>query len=242
MIAKFFAGKLAIPVLIGVAVVLLVLFLINSIFGSFSGLFGLVNRPTSASINSSQTVLTGIQPLGQLVSISLQLAQADVNVNVGQGALNACGFSVNHVVQGAVEAGVDLTAMGEDNITYDESANTYTVTLPHPELTSCRIDYIRQYDRSFTTCNVDWDEARLLASYAAISNFRDSSIEGGVLERAQNEARLVIANFITLVTGAEVEVEFMERDESRRTTPSCTPVLPAGWQVDPTTGQWLKVS
>jgi hypothetical protein len=195
-------------------------------------------QPARVTVNSSQTLLQGIQPLGQLVSVSTQLAKADVGVNVAQGALNACGFSANHVVQGGVEAGIDLTRITLNNVVFDAARNTYVITLPYPQLTSCRVDYIRQYDRSFTTCNVDWDQARLLANYATINDFRDESVEGGILDRAASEARLVVANFVSIITGANVEVVF-EPPQPGAMAASCSPALPDGWQLD-ANGTWTS--
>lgn len=216
-------------------------FQLGNILNSASSLVATANVPPRAQIDQSQTILVNVQPLGQLVSVSSQLAQADVRVGVAQGALNACGFSANHVVQGAVEAGIDLTQISADDISYDSATNTYTLTLPYPQLTSCHIDYIRQYDRSFTTCNVDWDEARLLANYSSLISFRDQSLEGGILERAAAEARLVLGNFVQIATDATVNIVFEPPTENSLPA-TCNPDVPRSWQIDPITGQWVKVS
>ncbi|MCK6577296.1 MAG: DUF4230 domain-containing protein [Anaerolineae bacterium] len=197
------------------------------------------SAPVVAEISSSQTIVQGIQPLGQLVSVSSQLAKADVEITVGQGVLNACGFSANHVVQGTVEAGIDLTLIGETDLAYDEQNDRYVLIVPAPQLTSCRIDYIRQYDRSMTTCAVDWDEARLLANYESLVEFRDDAIEGGILIRAEQEARLVLGNFIRLLTGKPVEIVFEPSSETVQ-PPSCSPDTPAGWRFNPQNRHWEK--
>ncbi len=231
----------------------LVVLLASVAFGvtSFSALLGGigtalgVNQPSTAAVISTQTIVTGIQPLGQLVSVSTQLAKADVSVGIGQGALNACGFSANHVVQGAVEAGIDLTQIDETDIAFDPLTNRYTVTIPAPALTSCRIDYIRQYERSFTTCNVDWDEARLIANYTSLIDFRETAIEGGILSRAENEARVILSNFIRVLTGREVDIVFEAATSTSEAgsvsyPPSCAPDVPQGW-IQQTNGQWIQV-
>jgi hypothetical protein len=138
-----------------------------------------------ANVIPSRTIVESIQPLGQLVTLNTQLAKADIFVGVQQGALNTCGFAANHVAQGSIAAGIDLTAFEESHVTYDDATNTYTLHLPSPHLTGCHIDYIRQYDRSTTACNVDWDEARLLASYVGLIEFRDDALEGGILDSAR---------------------------------------------------------
>lgn len=209
---------------------------VNNMLGGIGTIFNA--PPPRASINTSQTLVQGIQPLGQLVSVSAQLAKADISVGIQQGVLNTCGFSANHVAQGAVEAGINLTGITEDDVRYDEASNTYFVTVPAPQVTSCRVDYIRQYDRSATACNVDWDEARLLASYTALIDFRDDAIEGGLLNRAETETRLVLGNFIGTVTGSNVQIIFDETTQPL--PPSCQPPSPTGWFIDPATGGWTR--
>ena len=226
---------LIIPVTLLILGVTSVSGLINS-FGSALG----VGAPPQASVISSQTIIEGIQPMGELVSVSVQLAKADVQVNVTQGTMNACGYGASHVAQGAVEAGIDLTKITAGALSYDEARGTYVLTVPEPQLTSCRVDYIRQYDRSFTTCSVDWDEARLLANYLALTQFRDDAVEGGILTRAESETKVVLGNFIRLVTGHPVEIDFAPSPEATSMPSSCEPDLPAGWSYSPSTNLWAK--
>lgn len=216
--------------------------LINSFqLGNILGSLANASVPAQASVQNSQTILVGIQPLGQLVSVSAQLAQAELRVGVTGGALNACGFSTNHVAQGTISAGVDLSRVTADDITFDAASNTYTIRLPYPELTSCSLDYIRQYERSFTSCNVDWDEARQIASVTALNNFRQQSLEGGILERAAGDAQLVLGNFVQMVSNANVVIAFDDPPAEPAIPPSCNPQAPPGWIQDAATGQWTKI-
>jgi hypothetical protein len=231
------AGCLLLLLLIVAVPVLLV----PSVVGSTiqSALEPFKPRPITANVFSTQSIIQRIQPLGQLVSTSVQMAKADVYVGVTEGALNACGHSANHVVQGAVEAGIDLTRLTEADVSYDEGSDTITLTLPAAEITSCRIDFIRQYDQSATACNVDWDSERILAHAVALQSFRDDAIEGGILDRAQDEARLVFGNLVETITGKRVVIEF--RPPENVTFPeSCQPEIPGGWWFDPATNQWMK--
>lgn len=212
-----------------------------SINGVLSGIQNVLSpKPAVATVFSTQTIVTGIQPMGQLVSVSSQLAKADIGIGVQQGTLNACGFSANHVAQGTVEAGIDLTKISATDVQYDSANNTYTVLLPAAEVTSCRIDFIRQYERSLTACNVDWDEARLLAQYEALKGFSGDAVEGGILKRAEQEARVVVANFITALTGAKVQIVFKTSDGPTVLPASCVPDIPQGWSLDPSTQAWVK--
>ncbi len=231
-------GCLVVLAVIPLTMIVLGMTSLNGIIGGLGNILG-VGEPPRASVISTRTIVEGIQPLGQLVSVSAQLARADMQVNINQGALNACGFSADHVVQGTVEAGIDLTQIGAGDLVYDDARETYVLTVPEPQLTSCRVDYIRQYDRSFTTCSVDWDEARQLAQYSALIGFRDDALEGGILTRAESETRLVLGNFVHLLTGHPVEIQFAQ-PEATEMPSSCQPELPQGWNYSSDTNSWSK--
>ena len=141
---------------------------VDRILGGIGNILG-TSTPPRATVVSSQTIIESIMPLGQLVTVSAQFAKVNVKVTVNQGVLNMCAYSVNHAVQGTIEAGIDVTQIGEDALSYDAARETYVLTLPATQLTSCRIDYIQQYDWSVSTCNPDWDNARLLANYETLT-------------------------------------------------------------------------
>jgi hypothetical protein len=234
-------GALGCLLLLILPIIVLLLFGTITVNGLIGGIQNVLSpKPAVATVFSTQTIVTGIQPMGQLVSVSSQLAKADIAIGVQQGALNACGFSANHVAQGTVEAGIDLTKIGATDVQYDAANNTYTVLLPPAELTSCRIDFIRQYERSLTACPVDWDEARLLAQYEALNAFRTDAVEGGIVNRAEQEARIVIGNFVAALTGAKAQIVFKTVDGPAVLPPSCVPQVPQGWTYDATTKAWTQ--
>ena len=199
----------------------------------------LVNPPTTARVDSRGTIISGIHSIGQLVSVSVQMAEPEINVGVQQGGLNACGYLATRVAEGTIEAGVDMTQITDESIEYDPITETYTIHLPAPQLTSCRIDYIRQYNRSTTVCNVDWDGARVIANYKALNNFRDDALEGGILQRAEMEARLVIGNFVSALTGSRVNIAFADAETTVMPL-SCVPPVPTGWTYIEASDQWVK--
>jgi hypothetical protein len=210
----------------------------GSVRESMLGIFS--SAPPVANTFSTETIVQGIQPMGELVSISAQLAKADITIGIQQGVLNACGYGASHVAQATIQAGVDLTSVTASNIAYNPTTDTYTLTLPAPRLTNCRIDEIRQYDTTTTTCSVDWDEARRLAEYIALQEFRDDAIEGGILSRAEREVRIVLGNFVQLLTGSRVEIGFSAPTTAPLMDASCQPQPPAGWVQDANTGAWVK--
>lgn len=238
---RLFFGALLTLVVIVVLGAVLTFGGLSATLGSLLGTFGSVPvaPPPQAAVVSTQTIVTSIQSMGQLVSISTQLAKADINVSIVQGVLGSGSFTASHVAQGAVEAGIDLTQLTGADVTYDAASDTYTVTLPPAQLTSCRVDYIRQYGSTVQILPVDRDEARLLANYIALTEFRDDSIEGGILDRAEQQAGLVFSNIVTALTNSNAAVVFAQTAPAALPS-SCNPDIPGNWSYDPTTQTWTQ--
>ena len=211
--------------------------------GAIGSMFG-AGPPPSASVTTSRTIVTQVRPLGQLVSTSAQVAKADISVRVQQGRFNTCSHSANHVASGTINAGVDMYEITEDSITYDATTDTYTITVPAPIITSCSIDMIDQYERALAipTCSVNWDDARQIAQYRALEEFRDEALEGGLLDTAEREADFALSSFVTALTGSNVQIVF---DDTGRTLAergvNCDPQPPRDWERDLETGEWVRV-
>lgn len=211
----------------------------GNVLGSIGDFFNV--EPASASVVPSRTIISSIAPLGQLVTVSAEVAQADINVTVDTGGLNLCGHNANHVAQGVVEAGIDMTLVGDENISYDAIEDRYTINLPAPQITSCRIEYIRQYERQGggVGCNVDWDSIRLLAQYQATIGFATDTLEADILDRAERETTLLMGSFIAALTDSDVDINYADNSEINL-PPSCQPQLPRGWTLDPETQLWIE--
>jgi hypothetical protein len=237
----FVAGSMGCVALLCIVIAIALVLGTNTLGGLWNDILGLFSpQSASATVASTRTIIQGIQTMGQLVTISAELAKADISVSVRQGALGATSFTVDHVAQGAIEAGIDLSGITEADVQYDEANNAYTVTLPAARLTSCRVDYIRQYGYSGTILPVDRDAARVLAGYVALRDFRDTALEGGILERAQRQAQLVLGNFIRALTGSrQVTINF-RADAEGFLPSSCDPAPPPDWVNIPEQNVWTR--
>jgi hypothetical protein len=230
---------IVIAVMLGVLVMLSINFNVFAIRDSMKAMFF---PPTTANVTTSRTIVNSMEPLGQLVSLRVELAQADINVTVNAGAMNLCGHSANHVAQGVIEAGVDITKITEDSVSYNELNDTYTITLPAPEITSCRIEYIRQYEQAGgnPTCGIDWDNVRLLGQYVSTQEFAQDALDSGLLERAERETTLLMQSFVGALTGSNVEIIYAESPAEAILPASCVPQLPNGWSFDETLNSWVQ--
>ena len=127
-----------------------------------------------------------IQEMGQLVLISVELARADIHVGIRRGL---CSHGADYAAQVVIEAGIDFVGVEKDDIDYDWTQDSYSVQLPPPAITSCRMEYIRQYDSSRTWCGVDWDMLRLLGQAQSMQKFVDRSLNTDILGRAETAGR-----------------------------------------------------
>ncbi len=176
--------------------------------------------------------------MGQLVVSSVEVARADIHIAVDDGRW--CSHDADYVAQGAIEAGIDFGALDEDNVSYDWTTDSYTLHLPAPGLTSCRIEYIRQYANSFSVCNPDWDQVRILAHFEAINSFVDKVLEEGLLERAKDQAEVLLGSFVSSFTGKPVDIVFETVQATPEHPSSCEPDIPRGYSFNEETNEWTK--
>ena len=127
-----------VALVIGFGVVLPLIELVPS-FGNMLGL------SPSAQGSTTRTIVNGIQPLGQLVTMSIEVAHGNVTVKA---ATSLYGYEAQFVSQSVIEAGVDISDIDEDSIRIVDVEDVITVKAPAPAITSCRNEYFDQYAKS----------------------------------------------------------------------------------------------
>ena len=227
-------AKNIVTVLLIVVAVAATLFVAGKVEGVWSFLF-----PDQVVAEHKYTIVTGIQGMGQLVTVKHEVAKTDIKVEIHRGFLNAGYYSANHMAIGAVEAGIDFDAIDEGSIRYADEV--YTLTLPAPMITSCRIEYIDQNQNSFTLLSADWDMVRQIAQAEAMEQFAEEMIEAGLLERAAEEAELRVGDFVASLTGRDVIIEFSEQGARTELPESCQPITPSGWEKT-AEGGWKRAN
>lgn len=237
------SGLLKIAALITMAVLCLGVCAIP-FFGSASfiqSIFDFLDRPVSASVISLPTIAQRVQPLGQLTTYRMPFAKGGIEIVIQYGVANICRIGAFHVVQGAIEAGIDLENIDSADVQYDEATNTYTLLLPSPTITNCTIDPMatQQYHNFGITpaCPADLDEMRRLASYVAIRDFHAAALELGILDDAKTQAQMVLRNFLGTLTNANVVIEFDESIGASSAT-ECNPNPPGRWVFNEEKSSW----
>ena len=154
-------------------------------------------------------VVEGVRELDQLATVRWT-ESVPVTKQSGGDVLERLfsGEEVLVIATGEVEAGVDLSDIGKDDVRVE--GETVTMRLPEPEILSARLDEekTRVYDRDFSPLNVRPDddlveEARL----RAVEKIEETARENGILKTAEGNAEDSIRAFVTTLGFREVRFE-----------------------------------
>lgn len=109
---------------------------------------------------------------------------------------------------GEVRAGVDLSEIEVEDVTV--ISDTVTVQLPPPRILDSKIDVTRSrvydYDKGFLGLGPDAPELQTLAEQGALEQVVRAACENGILEKANDEAQVAIAQLLSLAGFREVQV------------------------------------
>ena len=122
------------------------------------GPFLLEEQP--AQTTTGPVVVEGIQDLDRLATVSWKESVIITRKSSGTELEQlVAGEEVTVVAAGAVEAGVNLADLGQDDV--QVNGETVTIRLPEPEILSVSLDEeeTRVYDRDFGLLNVRPDDA-----------------------------------------------------------------------------------
>ncbi len=159
-----------------------------------------------ARTTTGPVVVEGVRELDQLATVRWT-ESVPVTRQSGGDVLDRLfsGEEVLVIATGEVEAGVDLSEIGKDDVRVE--GDTVTIRLPEPEILSSSLDEekTRVYDRDFSPLNVRPDdelveEARL----RAIEKVEEIARENGILETAEANAENSIRAFVTTLGFEEV--------------------------------------
>ncbi|MBP0018664.1 MAG: DUF4230 domain-containing protein [Cyanobacteria bacterium SBLK] len=114
-----------------------------------------------------------------------------------------------YIASGEVEAGIDLARVTTENITI--ANNRIYLQLPAPQILDAKIDVARSriydYDRGFLNLGPDAaGELQTLAQQTTLTKIVASACEGGLLDEANERAKIAITQLLNLAGHQEVIV------------------------------------
>lgn len=184
-----------------------------------------------ATVDVSSTVVNNVRLFSDVVTLRTQLVKSRIAVSLRQGVLDRCSFTAMHIAEGDFEAGIDLSQVTREQISYNEENNSYLLTLPQPYLRSCHVRVERYSGEPPVTCSADWAQITNLAEYVAMQEFLNDIAIGDTYDVARRNAEIVIGTFVENLLGTEVEIQFSPQ-LTREVDTSCRALPPRGWTQD----------
>jgi Protein of unknown function (DUF4230) len=162
-----------------------------------------------ARTTTGPVVVEGVRELDQLATVRWT-ESVPVTRQSGGDVLDRLfsGEEVLVIATGEVEAGVDLSEVGKNDVRVED--DTVTMRLPEPEILSSSLDEekTRVYDRDFSPLNVRPDDDLVEEARArAIEKVEKTARENGILQTAEINAEDSIRAFVTTLGFQEVRFE-----------------------------------
>jgi hypothetical protein len=173
-------------------------------------LIGPLLQERPARTTTSPVVVEGVRELDQLATVRVTESILVTRESGGENALDRLfsGEKVLLVATGDVEAGVDLSEVGEDDVRVE--GETVTISLPEPEVLSASLDEekTRVYDRDYGPLNLRPDDDLVEEARAeAEERIEAAARENGVLKTAETNAEGSIGAFVRALGFEEVRFE-----------------------------------
>jgi hypothetical protein len=178
-------------------------------FGSALPLVGTLFGEQPARTTTSPVVVEGIQKLDELSTVRWTESVVVTRESGGSRLEQALtGEKIILVASGEVEAGVNLSGLGQEDVRVEEEA--VTIRLPEAEILGSSLDEenTRVYDRDRGLLNLGADDELVgEARQAAEAEILAASRENDILDQAETNAEDSIRAFVTTLGFEEVRFE-----------------------------------
>jgi hypothetical protein len=173
-------------------------------------LIGPLLQERPARTTTSPVVVEGVRELDQLATVRVTESILVTRESGSENALDRLfsGERVLLVATGEVEAGVDLSEVGEDDVRVE--GETVTIRLPEPEVLSASLDEekTRVYDRDYGPLNLRPDDDLVEEARAeAEERIEAAARENGVLDTAETNAEDSIRALVGILGFERVRFE-----------------------------------
>ncbi len=199
-----------------VAVALLGVFFFSRATSSVTDIFAgvapsmqaLINTPTTTVRTNSAAVIRRVQQLNRLETTSFtieKVIEAGVEGNPFFNLLYKDQLLL--IAHGSVVAGVDLSKITQNDVSISPDGKTLTVRLPPAEILNASLDNskTRVYRRD-TAVFAENTDLETQARVAAEQEILKAACEDGILQKATNDSKLALQQFLGLADFDEVVI------------------------------------
>jgi hypothetical protein len=175
--------------------------MINNITSPFASLWensGFNTPPRNVYIPPVERV----QQLSEISTVKYSYSQMILSeVDMPDLLSRLYGNSLVLVAVGHVRAGIDISQITDEDISYDESDDVLTLRLPAPVLQECFLNDSETYvaERRSAAFAPDAPQLDTESRRYAVRVFRDRALEEGILQEAAQEAEQVVSEFLQIV-------------------------------------------
>lgn len=172
---------------------------ISRIFDGGSAQTRSITIPTVDRVNRLSTLTTTRYNYANIVTTEIDMPQV----------LRALyGDRLVMIAVGHIQAGVDLSALGPEALVYDEAARTLTLQLPPPRLQECFLDESKTQivERATGLFAQPATSLDLESRRYALRQFRNMALEDGILAETNENAVLVVRDFLGLLLDPADEI------------------------------------
>lgn len=172
---------------------------ISRIFDGGSAQTRSITIPTVDRVNRLSTLTTTRYNYANIVTTEIDMPQV----------LRALyGDRLVMIAVGHIQAGIDLSALGPEALVYDEAARTLTLQLPPPRLQECFLDESKTQivERATGLFAQPATSLDLESRRYALRQFRNMALEDGILAETNENAVLVVRDFLGLLLDPADEI------------------------------------
>ena len=158
-----------------------------------------------------QTVQDGLKNMGTLVTQEYYFTQVEEYTNTKEALFLKSTAKFTFSYDGLVTAGIKCDDI---QVTKDDEAHKITIAIPASELQNVEID--TESFKVYEEKNGVWNKTDLSMYNEALDHYiktaKEKALEKGILEKADENARRIIENFVnSLVDTSEYTIEYVQR-------------------------------
>lgn len=163
-------------------------------------------QPPEDKVDTRTLVVEQVQGASELTTAIFSMetvVPAESNRTVGSYVIGQT--NLLYLAHGEVRAGIDLSAISEDDVRVVSNAEnvpaSLAVTLPAPKILDSKLDVTRsevyEYDRGFLNLGPDRaPELQTLAQQEALQRIREGACDEGILDEASERAEVTIRQLL----------------------------------------------
>ena len=178
-------------------------------------------QPQSAELKAAESALL-LQKIQHIQELTTTVYQIDKIVSTSADRTFGENWTIAttkllYLAKGEVKAGIDLQQLTLENITINQ--DKIAIAIPQAEILDSKIDVgkskVYHYERGFLNLGPDIaPQLQTFAQQKTLAQMVDTACSEGILNQANEQAKIAIYNLVTLTNEKKVEITFQAESSS----------------------------